>query len=178
MQRILSRNNWWNRLLPIALILTGATITAIALAADLIDLGGPRGIGPRQVSLALSGFAVFLAGVVLISPVSQRYISEWLLVVVATIAVVFDADLLVINGLPELDGKLLVLVSIGCSILTIGIVSSSASAADRSNVSTWPNLFTLDNLQISKFLSIVFQLGLLVLVTRLFHLENQAFYEN
>jgi hypothetical protein len=175
-QRILSRSNWWNRLLPIAFIFTGATITAIALAADLIDLGGPRGIGARQVSLALSGFAVFLAGVVLISPASQRHISEWLLLILAAVAVVFDTDLLVINGLPVLGEKLLVLVSIGCSVLTIGIISSFS--ADRSNDSTWPNLFTLDKLQISKFLSIVVQLGLLVLVTRLFHLENQAFYEN
>ena len=39
----------------------------IALAADLL-FGGMSGIGPRQVSLALSGLAVMLAGVVLISP--------------------------------------------------------------------------------------------------------------
>ena len=121
MQRILSGNNRWNRLLPIALILTGAGITAIALAADLLDFGGLQGIGPRQVSLALSGFAIFLAGVVLISSVSQRYISEWLLVVLATIAVAFAADLLVINGLPDFGAKLLVLASIGFSILLIGI---------------------------------------------------------
>jgi hypothetical protein len=73
-QRILSRTNWWNRLLPIALILAGAAITSIALVADLLDFGGSRGIGPRQVSLALSGLAIFLAGVVLISPSSQRYL--------------------------------------------------------------------------------------------------------
>ena len=75
MQRILSASNWWNRLLPIMLILAGAGITAIALAADLLSFDGPQGIGPRQVSLALSGFAVFLAGIVLISSARQRYIS-------------------------------------------------------------------------------------------------------
>jgi hypothetical protein len=78
-QRILSVSNWWNRLLPIAFILVGAGITAIALSADLLNFGGPQGIGPRQVSLALSGLAVFLAGIVLISPVRQRYLGEWLL---------------------------------------------------------------------------------------------------
>ena len=97
MQRILSGSQWWNRLLPIALLLAGASITAFALAADLLEFGGPQGIGPRQVALALSGFAVFLAGVVLISSVSWRYIAEWLLVVLAAIAVAFVADLLVIN---------------------------------------------------------------------------------
>jgi hypothetical protein len=175
-QRILSGSNWWNRLLPITLIFAGTGITAIVLAADLLDFGGSRGIGPRQVSLALSGFAVFLAGVVLISSVSQRYISEWLLVGLATIAVVFAADLLVINGLPEFGAKHLVLASIGFSILTIGI--SSSSAAGRGNAGPWLNLLTLDKLQISKFLSIVVQLGLLVFVVRLFRLENQAFYHN
>jgi alginate O-acetyltransferase complex protein AlgI len=175
-QRILSRSYWWNRLLPIILILAGAGITAIALAADLIHLGGPQGIGPRQVSLALSGFAVFLAGVILISYARQRYISEWLLVVLATVSVVFAADLLVINGLPEFGAKLLVLASIGFSILTTGMLSSSS--ADRGNASPWLNLLALDKLQISKFLSIVIQLGVLIIVVQLFHLENQAFYHN
>jgi hypothetical protein len=175
-QRILSGSNWRNRLLPITLILAGAGLTAIVLAADLFDLGGSRGIGPRQASLAFSGFAILLAGVILISSVSQRYISEWLLVGLATIAVVFAADLLVINGLPEFGVKHLMLASIAFSILTIGI--SLPSSADRTNAGSWLNLLTLDKLQISKFLSIVVQLGLLVFVVRLFHLENQAFYHN
>ena len=174
MQRILSQNHWWNRLLPIMLILTGAGITVLVLVADLLNFGGSQGIGPRQVSLALGGLAVFLAGIVLTSSVSQRYISEWLLVGLATIAVIFAADLLVINGLPEFGAKHLMLASIAFSILTIGISSSSSTA--RGN--TWLNLLTLDKLQISKFLSIVVQLGLLVYVIRLFHLENQAFYHN
>ncbi len=176
MQRILSENYWWNRLLPITLILAGAGITAIALAADLLEFGGPQGIGPRQVSLALSGFAVFLAGVVLISPARQRYIGEWLLVGSAAIAVVFAADLLVINGLPEFGGKHLVLASIAFSILVTGMISSSS--VDRVNAGPLLNLSTLDKLQVSKFLSVAVQLGLLVVVVRLFRLENQALYHN
>jgi alginate O-acetyltransferase complex protein AlgI len=175
-QRILSGSNWWNRLLPVTLILAGAGITVIALAADLLGFGGLPGIGPRQVSLALSGFAVFLAGIVLISSASQRYISEWLMVALATIAVVFAADLLVINGLPDLGAKLLVLVSVGFSILTIGLLSSAS--ADGSAADPWLNLLTLDRLEISRFLSSVVQLGLLVFAIQLFHLENQAFYHN
>ena len=158
------------------LILGGAGITAIALSADLIDLGGPRGIGPKQIALALSGFAVFLAGVILISSVGQRYISEWLLVASATIAVAFAADLLVINGLPDYEAKFLVLASIIFSLLSIGTIP--ASSVDRQTAGIWPNLFYLDKLQFSKFLSVVVQFGLLVYVVGLFHLENQAFYHN
>ena len=173
MQRILSGNNWWSRLLPVTLILAGTVITAIVLSADLLNFGGSQGIGPRQASLGLSGLAVFVAGVVLISSASQRYISEWLLIGLATIAVIFAADLLVINGLPEFGAKHLLLASVAFSILTIGI-----SSADRGNTGPWLNLLTLDKLQISKFLSIVVQLGLLLFVVRLFRLENQAFYHN
>ena len=176
MQRILSGSNWWNRLLPITLILVGAGIITIALAADLFAFGGPQGIGPRQVSLALSGFAVSLTGVVLISPPSRRPLSEWLLVGVATIAVVFASDLLVINGLPDFGAKHLLLASVVFSILTIGMISSPST--QHSGDGPWLNLFTLDKLQISRFLSIAVQLGLLVVVTQLFHLENQAVYQN
>src|SRR5215207_1011168 len=158
------------------LILAGASIISIALAADLLDFGGLHGIGPRQVSLTLGGLAVFLTGVVLISSESQRYISEWLLVALATIAVAFAADLIVINGLPEFGSKLVVLASIGFSILAIGIIT--VSPFDRENTGLWPNLLTLDKLQLSKFLSTSVQLGLLVFVIRQFHLENQALYHN
>ncbi|HEY3474538.1 MAG TPA: hypothetical protein VGK56_07995, partial [Anaerolineales bacterium] len=68
------------------------------------------------------------------------------------------------------------LASIGVSILTIGI--SSSASADGRNASAWLSLLTLDKLQISKFLLIAVQLGLLVFVVRLFRLENQAFYHN
>jgi hypothetical protein len=175
-QRTLSVSNWWNRLLPIMLILGGASITAIALAADLIDLGGPRGIGPQQVSLALSGFAVFLAGIVLISSISLRYIGEWLLVVAAAIAVAFAADLLVINGLPEFMAKQLVLASTGFSILLT--VAVPAASGDRSGIGEWLSVLVPDRLEVIKFLSVVVQLGLLVLVIRQIQLENQAFYSN
>jgi D-alanyl-lipoteichoic acid acyltransferase DltB (MBOAT superfamily) len=151
-------------------------MTAIALVADLLHFGGPQGIGPRQVSLALSGFAVFLAGIVLISSARQRYISEWLLVGLATIAVVFASDLLVINGLPEFGAKLVLLTSIGFGILTTGMVLSSTEGQPAA--SPWLNLRTLERPQIGKFLSIAVQLGLLVLVIRQFRLENQALYHN
>jgi hypothetical protein len=174
-QRDIAVNNW-NRLLPVLLILAGAGISAIALAADLLTLGGPRGIGPKQVSLALSGLAVLLAGVVLISSANWRYVGEWLLVVLAAIAVAFASDLLIINGLPEFASKNLVLASIGLGVLLTAAVP--AQSVDRRNIGGWLNLLTLDKVQLGKFLSIAAQLGVLVLVIRQFQLENQAFYSN
>ena len=176
MQRTLTTSYWWNRLLPITLILVGASITTIAFAADILTFGGPQGIGPRQVALALSGFAVLIAGIYLISPIRQRPISEWLLVGLATIAVAFASDLVVINGLPDFGAKHIVLASVGFSILLIGITSSSSTG--HKNATSWINPLTLDKLQISQFLSAAVQLGLLVVVVRLFHLENQAIYHN
>src|SRR5215212_6503630 len=112
-------------------------LIAIALAADLLKFGGPEGIGPRQFSLALSGLAVFLAGVILILPARQRYSGEWLLVALATVAVVFAADLLVVNGLPDFAAKHLVLASIAFSILVTGMIP--ASSLDRTTSGSWPN---------------------------------------
>jgi hypothetical protein len=175
-QPIPSGSNWWNRVLPITLIIVGSGLATIGLLADLLDFGGLQGIGPRQVSLALSGFAVFLAGAILISSARQRYISEWLQIVLATIATAFAADLLVINGLPDFTAKLLLLASVGFSILLSSLISSASE--DRGNSSPWNNLLTLDRLQLGKFLSVAVQLGLLVLVVRLFQLENPAVYQN
>ena len=175
MQRNISVN-YWDKLLPITFILGGAGITVIAFAADFLNFGVARGIGPRQFSLALSGFAVSLTGIVLISSVRQRYIGEWLLVVLAAIAAAFAADLLVINGLPEIEAKYLLLASVGLGVLATGIIP--ASSLERGNISSWLKLFTLDRLEIRKFLSVAIQLGLLVLVIRQFRLENQALYHN
>jgi hypothetical protein len=173
-ERILFGSYRWNKLLPAALILSGASITAIALAADLLNLGGPRGIGPNQVSLALSGFAVLLAGIVLISSVNWRYIAEWSLVIAAAVAVAFASDLLVINGLPEFAAKHVVLASIGFSLfLTVAVPADSDK---KRSLDEWLSVFATDRVRVIQFLSVTVQLGILVLVMRQFQLENQAFY--
>jgi len=175
MQRTISVN-YRDRFLPIVLILAGIGITTIALAADFLTFGGLPGIGPRQVALALSGFAVLLTGLILILSVSQRYIGEWLLVGAAVIAVAFASDLLVINGLPEFADKHLVLAAIGLSVLVTNVIP--ASSVDRRDLGRLLNLSTLGSINISNFLSVAIPLGLLVLVVGQFQLENQALYHN
>jgi D-alanyl-lipoteichoic acid acyltransferase DltB (MBOAT superfamily) len=171
LKRIVSLE-YWDKFLPILLILAGMGMTTIALAADFLAFGGLPGIGPRQISLALSGLAVLLAGVVLISSVNWRYIGEWLVVGAAVVAVAFAADLLIINGLPALGDKQIVLASIGLSVLAMMV------AVDRGNIGRWLELFALDRGNLGKFLSVVVQLGLLVLVIGQLQLENQAVYHN
>jgi hypothetical protein len=156
--------------------LVGAGATAIALTADFLAFGGPSGIGPQQVSLALSGFAVLLTGLVMSLSVNWRYLGEWLVVGAAVIAVAFAADLLVINGLPEFTSKHIVLASVWLSVLAIGGAPTSAVA--RPNLSRWLNLGALDRPILGKFLTLAAQLGLLVPVVQQFHLENQAVYQN
>jgi D-alanyl-lipoteichoic acid acyltransferase DltB (MBOAT superfamily) len=175
-QRILLGSDRWNRLLPLAFVFAGASITAAGLAADLLGFGGPPGIGARQAGLAISGFAILLAGIVLMLPAGRRYMGEWLLVVLVAMAVAFAADLVSINGLPDFATKLVVLTSIAFGILSVGTVP--VTFADRGAAGPWLNLFSLDRVHLSKLLSIVAQLGLLVLVVGVFHLENQALYEN
>jgi D-alanyl-lipoteichoic acid acyltransferase DltB (MBOAT superfamily) len=175
MQRDLSVKSW-DKFLPLVLLLAGTGITAIALAADYLAFGGLPGIGPRQFALALSGIAVLLTGVVLMVSDRWRYIGEYLLVGAAVITVAFAADLLVINGLPELRDKQIVLASIGFSLLAT--IAIPVLSVDQQKGGQWFNSLSLDRLKISRFLSLVVQLGLLVLVMDQFHLENQAFYQN
>jgi len=174
-QRTLSRTYPWNWLLPLILILAGSIITAIALAADVLNWGGPEGIGPNQVSLALSGFAILLAGTVLISSANWRAIGELLLVICAAFAVAFASDLIVINGLPQFAAKCVLLAASSFSLLltVVPVISDQ-----KRNLSERLNWLTAQKAQIFQFLSVVVQLWLLALVIRQFKLENQAFYVN
>ncbi len=166
----------WDKWLPPALLLGGTGITAIALAADYLTFGGLPGIGPRQVAFALCGFVVLLTGIVLMLSEHRRFIGEYFLVGAAVVAVAFVADLLVINGLPEMGDKQIVLAAIGLSVIAAIVIP--VSPVDRQNSHRRYNLFSLDRLNITRFLSIVVQLGLLMLVIAQLHLENQAFYLN
>jgi D-alanyl-lipoteichoic acid acyltransferase DltB (MBOAT superfamily) len=164
----------WDRLVPLGLIGGGAAVTALAFAADLLRIGDLSGMGPNQFSAALSGFAVLMAGVVLISPMGLRPVGEWLLIGVAVVTAAFAADLLVVNGLPEWPAKLAVLASTSVSVLSISAVP--AESWDWRKIRSW--LWPLDRLRLGAFVGVVLPLGLAVLVVRQFHLETQALYHN
>jgi arylsulfatase A-like enzyme len=67
----------WQRYLPIFLILMGAGVIAVALAADLVGIGDSVSLGPKQITLILAGFALVLGGLVLATPAGRRYLLKW-----------------------------------------------------------------------------------------------------
>jgi hypothetical protein len=149
---------------------------ALAFAADLLRTGEPAGIGPNQASVAVSGFAILGAGLVLMSPAGLRPIGEWLLIGVAVLAAAFAADLLVINGLPEWPAKFAVLATTCVAMLSLR--AAAMEAWDWEKVRAWLPLVGADRRTVGAFLSILLQLGLLGLVVRQFHLETQALYHH
>jgi D-alanyl-lipoteichoic acid acyltransferase DltB (MBOAT superfamily) len=166
----------WDRLVPLSLIGVGAAVTALAFAADLLRIGDQSGIGPNQFSVALSGFAILVAGFVLVSPVGLRPVAEWLLIGVAVVAATFAADLLVLNGLPGWPAKLAVLASTGVSVLSLSAVATGSWG--RWKIRSLLQQVSLDRLSVGAFGSIVVQLSLIALVVRQFRLETQALYHN
>jgi hypothetical protein len=168
---------YWTRIVPIALLVAGIAAIGIAFTGDVLGLGGGSGFGPNQVSLALSGFALLAAGVILVSSGSQRDIGQWLLIGVAVIAITIAADLLVLGGLAGFGAKHVMLASVaaGLGLTTV----APARSGRRDDVAGRLNLLpTMDIVKPGKFVSIALQLGLLVLVVRQYELENQAFYTN
>lgn len=166
----------WDRLIPLSLIGVGAIFVAFAFGADILNVGDQSGVGSNQFSIALSGLAILSAGIVLVSPARLRPIGEWLLIGIAVLAATFASDLIVINGLPEWPAKLVVLVSTGVSVLSLGAVPMGA--LDWRNVNSWLKQISLDRERLGTILSILVQLILLALVVGQFHLETQALYHN
>jgi hypothetical protein len=53
------------RTLGITLLVVGLVVFLVALGADLVGLGGAPSLGPTQVTAAIIGAAVAIAGVLL-----------------------------------------------------------------------------------------------------------------
>ena len=157
------------------LILLGGVIVVAALGVDFIR-SGPLAVGAKQITVAIGGLAVLLCGVVLALPVQQRNIGDWLLVGLSVIAVGMAADLLTIVEQPKIEFKLLMLAAVGFSLLlnrAVLILADKQPADDA-----WPRLLTLVKENIGKFLGVAIQLGLLSLVIRQYHIENQLFWHS
>ncbi len=175
MQRI-NVENTWEFLVPKILMFAGIMIITLAAFADSLGIGGIPGFGPNQITLALSGFAVLISGMVRNSSVNYRYIGEWLLVIAGVIAAGLAADLLVIGGLPGFGFKQVMLGSVLLAVLVTAVLPATLS--DRRGFRDWVKYLTFEREKIAKFLVVSVQLALLVLVIRQFELENQAFYNN
>jgi hypothetical protein len=166
----------WDRLLAILLILVGMVAVSVGLAADRLGLGGVPGLGPNQITLALSGFAVSVSGMVLISSVYKRRIGEWLMVSLGVIAVAFAADLLVVGGLPSFGAKHITLASVAFGLfVSVAIPAPSVSLHSFLERLNW---LTAASQKLTKYALLVIQLALLILVIRQFQLESQAFSHN
>ena len=163
------------RELATPLILLGGVIVVAALGVDFIR-SGPLAVGAKQITVAIGGLAVLLCGVVLALPVQQRNIGDWLLVGLSVIAVGMAADLLTIVERPKVEFKLLMLAAVGFSLLLnrAVLILSDKLPADEA----WPRLLTLVKENIGKFLGVAIQLGLLSLVIRQYHIENQLFWHS
>ena len=172
MQRSISFD-YRERLLPLLLILVGAGIITIALAANLLGISSQSSFSASQVSLALSGLVIMLAGIVQALSAERRYIGEWLLIGVGAIVVAFAADLLSVGNLPAFGIKQIMMISIALAVALIGV--APASDANQNYLSAWLKLLIINKESAAKFLGVVIQLGLLVLVVRQYELENQAF---
>jgi len=164
------------KILSIFLILIGAGAIIVAFLADAIGIGAGGEIGPNQLALIMSGSALVLAGVLLVSSVERRYIGEWLLIGAAVLGIAFAADLWVLGTRTMVGSKYVMLASVAISAVLVGMVPISSLGWQFTG--QWPRLLTIDKEKTGKFLVILAQLSLLVLLIRLFQLENQAFYHN
>lgn len=54
------------RVLSVALMLTGLVIAAIAILADTINIGTGRGFGYYQMIVLIAGIVIFLIGILII----------------------------------------------------------------------------------------------------------------
>lgn len=160
---------------PFLIIFAGLGIMILGMAADLLGFGGP-GFSSNQAALAISGLAITLAGIALVTNVDQRRIAEWLLVGAGAIAVAFAADLLLVDGLPGIGLKQLMLITVSLGILLVGMIPHSSTGQDYPDY--WRKLQSVDKVKVAQFVGILIQLGLLVIVIRQYVLENQAFYHN
>jgi D-alanyl-lipoteichoic acid acyltransferase DltB (MBOAT superfamily) len=90
--------------------------------------------------------------------------------------VALGADLVGIGGKQGFGPRQSLLLGVGLTLIVVGILIDSVWGSRA--VGSWFRGFHSDWAGLGKFLIIVVQLGLLVLVIRRFQLENQAFYHN
>jgi hypothetical protein len=169
----LSQFNLW-RLLSTLLIVAGAGALALSLTADLLGIGGLPGFGLKQIKVAFVGLCTLVSGIALSSHQGRRHTAEWLLLGPTALA------LSIAGTLVEMDVPLDFEFSFG----TYGLFAAAVFAmgtvmvwpVGRRHAERWLQVLALGVGDMARFLVLLAQLGLLVLVMRQFYLENPAFY--
>jgi hypothetical protein len=164
------------RIFPVFLALVGVGILSLAFVAGLLGLGSRGNFDTNQLALFMGGLIVLLSGIVLLVSNQGRQIAEWLLLATAAAAVALTSDLIIVTTLPGTIYKyfLLLIVFFGFVLLNV----TSMGTARGAYLKNFGELVKLDVQAVLRFLGLVVQLGLLILVIREFKLENQAFYIN
>ncbi|HNB51084.1 MAG TPA: hypothetical protein PK530_04045 [Anaerolineales bacterium] len=164
------------RIFPILIALMGLGLLFLAFAANLVGLGSGGGFGTNQLFLAVSGMIVSLSGIILILSNPQRQYVEWLLLATGAAAVAIAADLFVIGTLMVPTFKYLLIM-----VVLFGFILLNIASMPQAKENLWKALLAyakIDTQTALRFLGLLLQLGLIILVIREFKLENQAFYIN
>ena len=158
-------------------------MATLALAADQFGFGGGAKFGANQFLLTVTGLMTFLSGVTSFIPSKYRPFGIWVVLAIGAFAIALAADLFVllgdIPGLGDIAGfrmKFVLLLSVALSFFMIGAADWSQNGQGffenlRSQLKIEPSI-------LGKFLGIVFQLGLLVVIIREFQLGNVVFYDS
>ncbi len=159
--------------LALLFMLGGATLMLFTFGMDLLGISSP-GVSPNQVSLALSGLAMILVGLVLVIPFSRRPLVEWLLVAASVLAVAFASDLFIAGALAGNGPKQLALLSTLLAVICVSAIP--VTSPDKKLTAALAELRHIDRAAVLQFVAVVAQLLLLVLVIRRYEIENKAFY--
>lgn len=92
------------RFLPIPLFLAGISTIVLAMAADLVGIGGQAGFGDNEIVLALVGLSTLSAGIVAALPVARRHIrtaSNSIVISFLAIAIMFAVHASYLNFVSE-----------------------------------------------------------------------------
>ena len=156
------------------LILIGIAINAILLIQQSLQQG--RGFNTNQASLAIVALAFLSTGLALNKSEKIGQIGKWLLIGVTVAAAIMSADLIILGSLPNFAVKHLMFSMVIFCLWLLG--SASGQSSQKLKFRGWFAFALSRKREVAKFLGIVLQLSLLVVVVQQYHLEHQAFYHN
>jgi D-alanyl-lipoteichoic acid acyltransferase DltB (MBOAT superfamily) len=177
--------------------LVGLAVFIMTAGSDWLTGGRQFAFDSARMTIACGGMALLVAGVAVMLPSRWRKLLEWVLVVVATLAVAFASDLVhgadqtkqsgnavaaasaASSGQPvrsvgsRLTAKLVMLLLVAGAIGLTRV--SNGSLTEESKALAPRRLADADTPAVGKFLALAAQLGLLILLIRQFNLVSPVF---